>query len=89
MTDLGAVGAAPMRVTLLTREGCHLCEQVEAVVADVCTKGGYGWRAVDVDSDPDLRSEYGEQVPVVLVDGEFLASYRLDASALSAALSDS
>lgn len=89
MTDIGAAGASPARVTLLTRQGCHLCEQVEAVVATVCAAGGFGWREVDVDSDPDLRSEYGDQVPVVLVDGEFFASYRLDASALSAALGDS
>jgi hypothetical protein len=90
MTSLGTAGAASdqPRVTLLTRTACHLCEPVRAVVTEVCSNGGYGWREVNVDSDPDLRSEYGDQVPVVLVDGEFLASYRLDADALSAALSD-
>lgn len=94
MTVSGATGAAaepaaapdPARVTLLTRTACHLCEPVRTVVAQVCSNGGYSWREVNVDTDPDLRSEYGDQVPVVLVDGEFLSAYELDADALTAAL---
>jgi hypothetical protein len=73
-------------VTLLTRTACHLCEPVRAVVTQVCSGGGYSWREVNVDTDPDLRSEYGDQVPVVLVDGEFLSAYELDVDALTAAL---
>lgn len=79
-------GPDEARVTLLTRTACHLCEPVRAVVAEVCAAGGQSWREVNVDSDPDLRSEYGDQVPVVLVDGEFVASYRLDAPTLTRAL---
>ena len=90
MTASAASGTAKQqdepRVTLLTRKACHLCEPVRAVVTAVCADGGHSWRELDVDSDPDLRSEYGEQVPVVLVDGEFLASYSLDAPTLSTAL---
>jgi hypothetical protein len=86
MTATGAAEGGEPRVTLLTRTACHLCEPVRAVVAAVCADGGHTWREVNVDSDPDLRSEYGEQVPVVLVDGEFLASYHLDADTLAAAL---
>jgi hypothetical protein len=94
MTSVGAAGSAPEpsdrpgepRVTLLTRTACHLCEPVRAVVTEVCSDGGHTWREVNVDSDPDLRSEYGDQVPVVLVDGAFLAAYQLDADTLSAAL---
>lgn len=81
-----AVGATRPRVMLLTRTNCHLCEPVRATVVRVCTAAGESWREVNVDSDPDLRSEYGDQVPVVLVDDEFLASFRLDEDALAAAL---
>src|SRR5690606_17611746 len=69
MTVSGATGAAaepaaapdPARVTLLTRTACHLCEPVRTLVAQVCSDGGYSWREVNVDTDADLRSEYGDQ----------------------------
>lgn len=85
---LGWTGDRP-RVTLLTRAACHLCEPVRGTVSDVCVATGTTWREVDVDSDPDLQGEYGDQVPVVLVDGEFLASFRLDADTLAEALNRS
>lgn len=74
------------RVTLLTRTDCHLCESARAVVEEVCGELGEGWHEVNVDTDADLRSEYGDQVPVVLIDGDFFASLRLEAAELRAGL---
>lgn len=88
-TASGGSAAADTRVMLLTRTNCHLCVQVQAIVQDVCGAVGESWTEIDVDSDPDLRSEYGDQVPVVLVDGELLSSLRLDADLLRAALNHS
>lgn len=73
-------------MTLLTRRACHLCGPVRATIAQVCAETGDRWREVDIDSDPDLRGEYGDQIPVVLVDGVQVAQYRLDAADLLAAL---
>lgn len=88
--ESGAAAVAPgARVTLLTRTNCYLCEPVKATVADVCLAAGESWDEVDVDADPELQSEFGDQVPVVLVDGEFLSSFRLDADTLRAALNHS
>lgn len=56
-------------VTVLTRVGCHNCTVAEADVARICADLGVPWSAVDVDSDPALRAEYGDHVPVILVDG--------------------
>ncbi|MFP5019672.1 glutaredoxin family protein [Pseudonocardia phyllosphaerae] len=75
-----------MRVQLLTRAGCHLCDDAAAVVAQVCAATGTGWEPVDVDADDELRAEYGDQVPVVLVDGAEHASFRVDPQRLRAAL---
>ena len=38
-------------------------------VARICGELGETWRAVDVDTDPDLRAEYGDRVPVIDIDG--------------------
>lgn len=80
-----AADTAP-RVTLLTRQGCHLCAVVRVTVRDVCAASRVAWSEVDVDGDEDLRGEYGDQVPVVLVDDEFVAAFELDAKALVEAL---
>lgn len=61
------------RVTLLTRAGCGACEEALRVLRPVCEEFGAECDVVDVDvaadHAPDLRAEYGDRLPVVLVDG--------------------
>ncbi|MCC6495548.1 MAG: glutaredoxin family protein [Propionibacteriaceae bacterium] len=74
------------RVVVLVRNGCHLCEQAVAIVDAVCARTGATWAAVDVDSDPALRAEYTDHVPVTFVDGVRHALWQVDAAELAAAL---
>jgi glutaredoxin len=74
------------RVVVYTRAGCHLCETAEAEVARICSELGHAWQAVDVDGDPALRAEYGDQVPVIEVDGREHGFWRVEESRLRAAL---
>lgn len=76
----------PPRVVLVTRVGCHLCDDARAVVADVCASTGVSWVEQDVDSQPDLRDRFTDLVPVVLVDGEEQARYVVDARRLARSL---
>lgn len=73
-------------VTVYTRAGCHLCADAERTVARVCDELGHRWETVDVDADPGLRAEYGDQVPVILVDGREHGFWRVDEARLRAAL---
>jgi hypothetical protein len=57
------------RVTLLTRVDCHACAAARADIARICGELGVPWSEQDVDTDPELRAEYGDRVPVILVDG--------------------
>ncbi|MGQ0577046.1 MAG: glutaredoxin family protein [Pseudonocardia sp.] len=57
------------RVIVYTRAGCTACVAAERDVARICAETGHGWAAVDVDGDPELRAEYGDRVPVIMVDG--------------------
>jgi len=41
-------------------------------------RGGFTWREVDVDSDPEIRRLYTDEVPVVFIDGRKAFKYRLD-----------
>ncbi len=74
------------RVVLLGRQGCHLCDQARVVVDDVCAGLGVSWVEQDVDDDPELRSRYSDLVPVVQVDGEDIAHFRVSTAVLRRAL---
>ena len=74
------------RVTVYTRSDCGLCEKAEAEVARICADVGAGWTTVDVDSDPELRAEYGDRVPVIEVDGREHGFWRVEEERLRAAL---
>jgi hypothetical protein len=80
----GPDGAA--RVTLVGKAGCHLCDQAEDVVARVAQDLGVRWEKTSVDDDQALFDRYWELVPVVLVDGELIASWRVSEADLRAAL---
>jgi hypothetical protein len=66
-----------IRLTLITRRDCHLCEEMAAVVGQVAPAAGAAVDVVDVDADPDLRARYTDQVPVLLVDGRKAFKYRV------------
>jgi glutaredoxin len=57
------------RITLLTRPGCHLCDDARQVISKVADDLGVGWEERDItQSEADLR-EYWEKIPVTFVDG--------------------
>lgn len=56
-------------VTLLTRVDCSACAAAEADVRRICGELGVRWTNSDVDADRELRAEYGDRVPVILIDG--------------------
>ncbi|MFP5416106.1 MAG: glutaredoxin family protein [Actinomycetes bacterium] len=74
------------RVVVLVRQGCHLCDDAVVVVDSVCRERGVPWRAVDVDSDPELRARYTDHVPVTFVDGRQHALWFVQAGLLAEAL---
>jgi hypothetical protein len=67
------------RVTLISRAGCHLCADAEAVL-DRILPGQ--WTRLDVDSDVELERDYGDRVPVVLLDGAEHGYWRVEESRL-------
>jgi hypothetical protein len=78
--------AGPPRLTLIGRVGCHLCEEARVVVAAVAAETGERWDERDVDADPQWVQEYGDRVPVLLLDGQEHAYWRVDEGRLRAAL---
>jgi len=78
--------ATDARVVVYSREGCHLCEAAERLVAEVVAETGDDWARVDIDADPELRAAFTDQVPVTFVDGAQHDFWRVDPARLRAAL---
>jgi glutaredoxin len=74
------------RVTVYTRAGCTACARAEEDVERICAELGQGWAAVDVDSDPELRAEYGDRVPVIMIDGREHGFWKVEEARFRAAL---
>lgn len=56
-------------LTLYTRAGCPLCEDMAAEVCSLMNGTGHSLALVDVDADPSLKARYGWEVPL-LFDGD-------------------
>ena len=56
-------------LVLYTRRGCHLCDELEALVRATLPAGRYRLEKVDVDGDRDLQDRYGMVVPVLAIEG--------------------
>jgi glutaredoxin len=67
-----------VRLTLITRQECHLCDVAKEAIARVAEVSGEQWREVDVDSDPHLQDEYWDRVPVILLDGKEHGYWRVE-----------
>ena len=76
----------PVRITLVGKPGCHLCDDARDVVARVAAELGVGWEEVSILDDPDLHERYWQQIPVTLVDGSPHDFWRVSADRLRAAL---
>lgn len=74
------------RVLVYGRAGCSSCTTAEVEVARICGELGVGWGTVDVDTDPELRAEYGDMVPVFVVDGREHGYGKIEESRLRKAL---
>ncbi len=75
-----------MRLTLYGRAECHLCHEMRAVVEVVRRDMPFELEEVDVDGDPALVAAYGEEVPVLLVNGRKAFKFRVSARELHARL---
>lgn len=77
---------ADHEVALITRAGCHLCEVAEQLLRRLSAELGFGYRELDVDADGELRAEYSDRVPVILVDGKEHGYWRVEEARLRKAL---
>ncbi|AFM15436.1 Glutaredoxin-like domain (DUF836) [Mycolicibacterium chubuense NBB4] len=76
---------------LLTRDGCPMCQTAATRLAELAGELGFVFLVTDVDAeaaagDPSLRAEFGDRLPVVLLDGLEHSYWEVDEPRLRADL---
>ena len=66
-----------IQLTLMSRPGCHLCDEMRREVDALLGDRPHEWDVVDVDSDAELARRYGDSIPVLFVNGHLFAKIRL------------
>lgn len=78
---------------MLTRAGCTICSRAAARLAELADELGFALTVTDVDTaaaagDAALRAEFGDRLPVVLLDGAEHSYWEVDEPRLRADLAD-
>ena len=69
-------------LTVYSKPGCHLCEEAVRVLTQLQVQTPFTLEEINIQGDPELFAEYGEQIPVVLLDGTVLFEYTVDENVL-------
>lgn len=80
-----------VELTLLTKPGCHLCDDARATIERVRSEVEARGIATDLDErnildEPDLARLHSEDIPVVIVAGRRHAIWRVDPAKLTRAI---
>ena len=71
-----------IQIDIYSRPGCHLCDEAKEVVERVRRRFEFSLRVVNIENDPELEKQYGEQIPVVLINGNKAFKYHVDEAEL-------
>lgn len=73
-----------MRLTIYSRPGCHLCDEMKAVVRSaIAGNPDISLEEIDISTNRDLSERYGLEIPVLMVDGKKAAKYRVSRAELT------
>ena len=66
-----------LMLTLYSRPDCCLCEEMKAVLAQVRQSILFDLEEIDISPDPALETRFGQEIPVLFVNGRKAFKYRL------------
>jgi glutaredoxin len=76
-----------VRLTIYSKPGCHLCDEMKSVVHRVVAQHtnahDISVDEIDISTDRDLLDRYGLEIPVLLIDGKKTAKYRVSEEELT------
>ncbi len=73
-------------VTVYSRSGCHLCENVELTLAGLTEELNFELEIKLIDGNEELEKLYGHEVPVIHINGEHHDFFRVDVERFKSSL---
>jgi glutaredoxin len=67
-----------VNVEIYSRPGCHLCDVAKETIEKVRKRVAFDLRITNVESDPALETAYGQEIPVVMINGQKAFKYRVE-----------
>ena len=67
-----------IRIEIYSRPGCHLCDEAKEVIDRVGRRVPFNVSVINIDNDPALEKLYGEQIPVVFINGSKAFKFHVD-----------
>ncbi len=65
-------------LTVYSKPGCHLCEEALRTLTHLQAQTPFTLEEINIEDDPALFAEYGEQIPVILFNSKFLSEYTVE-----------
>jgi len=69
-------------VEIYSKSDCCLCDDAKAVLDKVRADIPFDLQEIDIESDPELLRKYGEQIPVVFIEGFKAFKFHVDEAEL-------
>jgi glutaredoxin len=64
-------------VIIYTRPGCHLCDEAKAAIDGSGCEGEFSLEEVNIDENEVLRERYGNDIPVIFINGVKVFKHRV------------
>jgi glutaredoxin len=68
-----------VKVVLYTKPGCGLCDKMKAEMKNAGIENLYSLEEVNIETDPELFTQYRYEIPVLLINGAEAFRHRLRA----------
>jgi len=74
------------QLTLYSRPDCHLCDDMETTIKKISGKTSVDLEIVDISNNATLETQYGQEIPVLFINGRQVAKYKISEQELQEAL---
>ena len=75
-------------LTIYSRPGCHLCDEMKAIIERVARSVPLTVDEIDISRDAELDERYRLEIPVLMVNGRKVAKYRITEEELTRILTE-
>jgi glutaredoxin len=66
------------QITIYSRTGCHLCDDAQKILESMQKELNFDIEVIDIDESTELIKLFGDQVPVIHIDGLHHDFYKVD-----------